>query len=439
MKVFFTKYRTIIFIVFVIVYSTAGFFIVSTTTENMVKNYYGALESRAQDLAVITASAYKVSDKEVEELKKLDFKDAIKHPANKRLEELFKNSDNTSENDGDIKYAYVFTYLLPDDIKYVVTKEKAEELKVNEGRLMDLLWLVDVVVNKEERDTALKKPEYYDDINRYSVMRDNEINAYQKRKNTAIIVDDEYGKAFTGLAPLYTLEGNFVGMLGVDLYFESFASQEKKVQIGQILIFVLPTIFLTIIYLLIYLEKNKISNLIANTDPLTGVFNRRYLAEALPLILQHAYKNNENISIIMLDIDFFKNYNDYYGHQMGDTALTQIAKEVSSVVRHNQDVICRYGGEEFLVILPNASRNIAIMVAQKIKDKINQLRIPHEKSSINEFVTVSQGIYSCRIDTLDEKIVKQVVQKADKALYKAKSAGRNCFVVYNDDWTKEDD
>jgi diguanylate cyclase (GGDEF)-like protein len=162
---------------------------------------------------------------------------------------------------------------------------------------------------------------------------------------------------------------------------------------------------------------------LSNTDSLTGIANRRFFDS----VLEHEYyrlrRSNSELSVIMLDIDHFKEYNDYYCHVMGDECLRQIGKVLTGCVTRSVDLAARYGGEEFACILPDTDIQAAVSIAEKIRHRIHNLKIEHEKSSVSEFVTASIGVTTVRYSA--EISPEDVVAMADKLLYKAKVSGRN--------------
>lgn len=156
---------------------------------------------------------------------------------------------------------------------------------------------------------------------------------------------------------------------------------------------------------------------LANQDPLTETANRR----AMEVHLDIAFNRKLPFSLIMLDVDYFKRYNDHYGHQAGDECLVKMAKVLKSAVRTPEDLVARYGGEEFLLLLPEASATDAELVAERIQKMLTQQAIPHLKSEVSGFVTASMGIASSG----DDKSVAELISAADSALYRAKTQGRN--------------
>lgn len=178
-------------------------------------------------------------------------------------------------------------------------------------------------------------------------------------------------------------------------------------------------------------DTNRKLTELSNKDSLTGIANRR----CFDTTLEHEYtrlrRSNSELSIIFLDIDHFKEYNDHYGHVAGDECLRQIGRALESSVSRSLDLTARYGGEEFACILPDTNIRGAAHVAGKIQQNIKELQIEHVKSPVSKFVTASFGVttvkYSPDISPSD------IVCKADKLLYKAKVSGRNR--IESEEWS----
>lgn len=161
-------------------------------------------------------------------------------------------------------------------------------------------------------------------------------------------------------------------------------------------------------------------DLLAHQDALTGTANRR----SMESYLQDAVGQELPFALIMLDVDYFKRFNDHYGHQAGDTCLAKVADILKSSVRTPADLVARYGGEEFVVVLPAASLDEAARVAERIQASLHGTALPHAASAVSETVTVSMGIaLSGSHDS-----VEGVIARADEALYRAKQQGRNRWV-----------
>lgn len=160
-------------------------------------------------------------------------------------------------------------------------------------------------------------------------------------------------------------------------------------------------------------------------DPLTNVFNRRYLEETLDRELSRAARENYPVCIIMMDIDHFKQVNDTYGHEAGDLVLKAIAEMLSEQCRRG-DFACRYGGEEFVVVMPNISLDTAYERAENLRRSLTLLRVPYEYYSLN--VTISMGI-ACYPENGQSR--EATLRAADQAMYAAKEAGRDHILSYN--------
>ncbi len=160
----------------------------------------------------------------------------------------------------------------------------------------------------------------------------------------------------------------------------------------------------------------------ATTDNLTQISNRRAFDVYLKQEWKRAKREELSIALIMIDIDYFKLYNDHYGHEAGDRCLYTVAQTIRQAVKRPSDFVARYGGEEFAVILPNTERIGAETVANSIQKAIHDLQLPHAQSPISSYITLSIGI-SIQIPTSEDFII--LIQTADHALYKAKHQGRN--------------
>ncbi len=159
-------------------------------------------------------------------------------------------------------------------------------------------------------------------------------------------------------------------------------------------------------------------------DALTGIPNRRRFDEALVSELKRAIRDASPLSLLMIDIDNFKQYNDHYGHGAGDVCLQMVAAELSKGVVRPGDLVARYGGEEFVVILPETDQVSAVQIAERLRDRIENLGLPHAYSEVEPVVTISAGVASQA--RIPENCVPQTLSDAaDKALYMAKEGGRN--------------
>jgi diguanylate cyclase (GGDEF)-like protein len=165
---------------------------------------------------------------------------------------------------------------------------------------------------------------------------------------------------------------------------------------------------------------------LAVTDALTGLNNRRRLEQWLKIETTRSARTADYLSVIMLDVDFFKQYNDTYGHPAGDRCLVMVAAALNRAVRRAADLTARYGGEEFACILPRTEHEAAMVVARNVRDQVLALGIPHIKSAAAACVTVSVGVATA--NCLPGMAPELWIKAADSQLYLAKSAGRNSVI-----------
>ncbi len=170
-------------------------------------------------------------------------------------------------------------------------------------------------------------------------------------------------------------------------------------------------------------EANKILKKLSSLDGLTGVPNRRRFDEVLEQEWLRAIRHSTSISLIMIDIDFFKLFNDTYGHQGGDDCLKQVAKTIDESTKRVTDMVARYGGEEFVAVLPETGTNGALAVAETMRANVEAQRIPHENSKVTDHVTISLGAATAVPERGSR--AEDLIAAADQALYEAKNHGRN--------------
>jgi diguanylate cyclase (GGDEF)-like protein/PAS domain S-box-containing protein len=209
----------------------------------------------------------------------------------------------------------------------------------------------------------------------------------------------------TSLSPLFNKQNQITGIVGVGRDITQQKSVEKKL-----------------------LDLNGKLEQQAFLDGLTQINNRLYLDKRLSVEWARGARSKKPISLIMLDIDYFKAYNDIYGHLQGDECLESIAKIIKKTVKRPTDITARYGGEEFIVVLPDTDREGAVHVAQEIKQAIEGLKLPHSGSQVAPYVTVSMGVAVALPETGQSS--KQLIAQADQALYLAKEGGRNKIEVF---------
>jgi diguanylate cyclase (GGDEF)-like protein len=174
-------------------------------------------------------------------------------------------------------------------------------------------------------------------------------------------------------------------------------------------------------------DANQELQRVAYSDSVTAIANRRRFDQHLRQEWQRLARDREPLSLILCDIDYFKRYNDHYGHQAGDLCLKEIAQAMDRIMKRASDLVARYGGEEFAIILPNVRLKGAIHIARLIQMEIRHLEIPHAQSSVSPNVTLSLGI-SSQIPNLEYQ-PESLITAADRALYQAKAQGRNTYAL----------
>lgn len=160
-------------------------------------------------------------------------------------------------------------------------------------------------------------------------------------------------------------------------------------------------------------------------DGLTGVANRRMFDSVIETEWLKARQNKQPLSLIIIDIDFFKEYNDFYGHLQGDDCLKQVATTLNNVATRSRDFFGRFGGEEFVMLLPETDENAAWALAERCRQSLFTKQIPHANSKVSQLLTISLGV-STMIPSQDDEH-NELISRADKQLYQAKQKGRNCI------------
>jgi len=179
-----------------------------------------------------------------------------------------------------------------------------------------------------------------------------------------------------------------------------------------------------------YIWQRKQLEQDAFIDGLTGIPNRRRFDQTLDIEWRRAKRHGTPLSLAMVDVDYFKQYNDTYGHGAGDEALRQIAKAMLQVISRSSELVARYGGEEFVILLPEIEQEEAVQIAEQLRHAVEMLRLRHEKSNAAPFVTISVGGVSLMPPA--NAAVAELLLLADNRLYLAKQAGRNQVIWKSD-------
>ena len=215
--------------------------------------------------------------------------------------------------------------------------------------------------------------------------------------------------------------------------FKTYINCANKIELIKFLqtdIVIISVFFVTswVLGMYVNIEKEhtkKLQNL-ANIDELTGLYNHRYFQESLDILMECTRLEQTTMSMLFIDIDYFKVYNDLNGHQAGDLALRKVGEILKNSIREN-DIVARYGGEEFAVLLPNTSEEDAIIIGERIRDNVDKYYFYGQENQPNNNVTLSIGVSSYPLKS-DSKY--HFINTADDALYRAKSLGKNRVELY---------
>ncbi len=386
----------------------------------MSKFGYNKIGEEALNIARLTSASIEITDEDLEELLNIEFNELSHNSVNKQIETIFTQA-NLSDN---IEYVYVLRKLTEDEVKYKVeTDEMAEFYGEEIGTPLNYIWLLDYIVNDDVRKKAQSDANYYDDIYRYTTVDEETREIYQNKESKYFINEDEWGRTITGFAPVYTVEGTYIGLIGVDVFASDFLNYRNKVFTLSVCMLILLVILLSIILSFRYVSDREA----AQIDQLTGLYRRRYYEPYANKIVHNIKSEEDSLTIIMLDIDEFKRYNDFYGHMRGDIVISTVCKIIKESAEAYGAKVGRFGGEEFLVIAPNLSIEDGDVLAEKIRKDIEQLNITHENAKTNKFVTISSGLFTY-VGGGKKMTFEQIVEVADTGLYSAKQSGRNRYV-----------
>ena len=173
--------------------------------------------------------------------------------------------------------------------------------------------------------------------------------------------------------------------------------------------------------------KNDMLEKLSMYDGLTNIRNRRFFDETFEKTFSEIKRDKKSLAVLMIDIDFFKPYNDNYGHGQGDETLRKVAKALEKTIKRASDFVARYGGEEFVILLKDINKDGVEAVANNLLNAIRELKITHEFSKIENYVTVSIGVSYYNSSSDITKL--ELLLKADETLYSVKNSGRNNFAI----------
>ena len=169
----------------------------------------------------------------------------------------------------------------------------------------------------------------------------------------------------------------------------------------------------------------------SKTDPLTRIKNRKAMNDYLDSETKRANRDKLPLSVLLIDVDHFKRFNDSMGHQKGDDCLIKVAQSLDACAKRDSDMVARYGGEEFCIILPNTDQEAALAISKQILLEMEVLNLPHPASDTSNHVTVSIGVATGQYMKGNPLVGESLIEQADQALYKAKESGRNQAIHCN--------
>jgi diguanylate cyclase (GGDEF)-like protein len=230
--------------------------------------------------------------------------------------------------------------------------------------------------------------------------------------------------------PISSYEGNVIGML----FTGRFLAEKVDLVRGFVITGILVVLFLlgVSIPLVLFVSKRMAAPIDKRLDQirydaLTGVYSRRFFDENINAIMNSLSRSNGSISIMMIDIDHFKEYNDAYGHNEGDVCLKIIAEILSNGLARTDDFVARYGGDEFIIVLPFTDEVGAHGIADKLLENVQNRNIPHKNKGIADQVTISIGVSTGKVNFTQS--IDDYVKRADEMLYKTKQNGRNQYTL----------
>jgi diguanylate cyclase (GGDEF)-like protein len=416
------------FIIIAVIWITSLLFLSYFSYTRVAKNIKEQLGNKAMLLAKDISQRFVLKEKDFNELLRLDFNKVLQHPINKEFEKDIRSVIK----DSDIKYVYLEVPLIPSQVKYTVEAGEEEIYNAKLGTPLQVIYLLDAVISDEVRleDTNGK---WYVDKDRYNVMDKKFYDIYESKKTSYHIVRDRWGNYITGYAPFYDDNGNYIGLIGVDIFIKKYNKILLEYSIwicGFILINLIIGIMATHLWFRVKSAEKyaKEKDLLSALDDLTSILNRRKFMEIFEDEWKKGIETKESLSLFLIDVDYFKEYNDNYGHLKGDELLKKIAFVLKHNVKKYGGYVARYGGDEFIVLLTNIDIKQSEKIGNNIVEALYKLKIEHKYSKISNYQTVSIGL--ANMIPTQKTFPQFLFSYADKALYKAKHYGRNRICVW---------
>ncbi len=397
------------FVVFISIVIYSHYEISFYATEEVGKN--------SINLATYIANNLKLSNEDYLNLKSLTYKELLESEINKEFEEAARTVMDISD------YKYI----------YVISKLEEGEKPYNS----DVIYLLDAVDSLETRIEEAKNKgyeTYYDDEIRYDIADELFIEVEKTRIPSYRVVKNKWGEMIYAYVPFYTLEGDYIGVIGIDMDVDNLKELREK-YIPLIRIYITINLLIGLIAFALFQYMRNVQNELkkekhlSGIDELTNVYNRRKFNEVFKELWEQAKEEKQNISLMLVDLDYFKEFNDNNGHSAGDLMLRNISEILEKESSKYGGNVFRYGGDEFVILLPGLNIIQGEKAGNNILEAINKSRLEHPCSPIAEIQTVSIGVTSAI--PKDEMNVKEFFNYADTALYLSKRYGRNRVSVWN--------
>lgn len=387
------------------------------------------LGSKATIAAISLKHQVNFEEEETERLISLDFIELLKDESNLSFEKKAREIMSVS----DIKYIYVQKILPEEKVKYYVTEENAAYYGAPPGTPLNVIYYLDAVVDDETRleDT---EGNWYVDEDRYTVLKEDLLQVYENKEEKVFINNDEWGSYLSSYIPIISENGNVEGVICADLFLNRLFMFTKD---NLYIIGGLSLGNLILLFLVLYLinKKRQVdlrleeTLMVSSTDFLTKVLNRKRFMDILNVKYETAIKGNLKFSFVFLDIDYFKEYNDYYGHQAGDLVLYKIGKILRKITERFSGITGRYGGDEFTMAFLGVGEEEIQKIINDIFENLELLKIKNEFLGPDKIQTVSIGAATLNLE--NPSTVDELISKADEALYLSKKEGKNRGHLYN--------
>lgn len=321
-------------------------------------------------------------------------------------------------------------------LEEILSGDKKEDINKVRQNIKNAIWYADAIIKGGKNDEGNYLPledEYLEKKINYVLIKLYEFEKMtnQRYENPeSSIAGDKYDILYDKVFKEFIAEADLVE---TELH-KKISKDLEKYKIVYYVLFITTTLSILFSYLLLYFyqkEKIKITNILKEEvlrDSLTGLYNRRYYDEIIKKELMRSKRDKLFFTFAILDIDFFKKYNDTYGHQEGDRALKKVAIVLKEKLCRGGDYCFRLGGEEFGFLFTGQSAEESLSYTNMICKEVEALCIPHSKNEAGKYLTASFGVLNIKIESTSIQ-EDSIYLAADKALYKAKENGRNCVVI----------